>query len=186
MKKLFLTTTTALALMLSADIVQAQQITVSGDISPTTPPTQPTWTVPGDTLIVGNTAAGTLTIANGGTVNATASTTIASGAGSTGTLNFGAPMGSAPAPTGTLNTPMVTLGAGTSTINFNHTDTLTVSARIFGLASPGIRAVNQISGTTILTSPNSYNGPTIVSGGTLKAGALGSFSVVSDMTVENT
>jgi len=177
--KLFLTATTALALVLSAKVVQAQ-IAVTGDVSPS-PPTPSPWDVPGGVLIIGNTDTGTLTIANGAVVNATTSTTIANLAGSTGTLNFGAPMGSAPAPTGTLTTPTLTLGAGTGTINFNQTDTLTIGARIVGTGT-----VNQLSGTTIYTAAmNYYGGTTTVSGGTLKAGATQTFPPFSDINIES-
>jgi len=185
MKTFFLSTTalatalaTTLVLGLSADIVQAQQITVSGDVSPPTAPNPPSPLTVGD-LIVGNTGTGSLTIANGGVVNATASATVAAQAGSTGSLNFGAPVGFGAAPTGTLNTLSVDLGAGNGTINFNHTDTLNVGFRITGNG-----AVNQFSGTTILTAPNSfYSGVTTVAGGTLQAGRTQAFSQFSDVAV---
>jgi len=135
----------------------------------------------GNALTVGQFGPGVLTIANSGVVSAPGGVTVAPNAGVAGTLNFGAPAGSAPVPTGTLNTPTVTLGAGTGTINFNHTDTLTISAPISGTG-----AVNQIgSGTTIFTGANTYHGTTTVAAGTLQAGVASTFNGSSDLNVES-
>lgn len=62
-------TVSALAIAIAtATGVNAQSVTVTGTVSPTlTPNPSPTWTVP-NSLYVGNGTAGTLAIANGGTV----------------------------------------------------------------------------------------------------------------------
>ena len=76
-------------------------------------------------LTVGQTGAGTLTLAQGGTLNvlSTGSTVLLGGAGgSSGTLNIGAASASPAVAPGTLNASTVTFATGvTSTVNFNHT-----------------------------------------------------------------
>ncbi len=67
---------------------------------------------------------------------------------------------------GTLTAQSVTFGAGTGTINFNHTS----ADYVFAPAISGGGAVNVLAGTTILTADNSYTGGTTVSGGTLAVG----------------
>ena len=69
---------------------------------------------------IGNSGTGTLTIAEGGLVTAPI-VVIATNAGSIGTLNIGASAGNPAAAPGTLNASSVAFGAGTGTINFNHT-----------------------------------------------------------------
>ena len=93
---------------------------------------------------------------------------IAANAGSTGTLNIGAGAGNPAAAPGTLTAPSVAFGAGTGTINFNHTS----ADYVFAPAISGNGTVNVLAGTTILTGANSYSGATNVNGGTLRAGAL--------------
>ncbi|MGY8664065.1 autotransporter domain-containing protein [Bradyrhizobium sp. UFLA05-109] len=115
-------------------------------------------------LAVGNDGTGTLTISNGGTVNAGGTMSIANGAGSTGTLNIGAAAGQAPTGAGTLNAPLVTFGAGTGMINFNHTD----PAYTFASTIQGFGTLNQLAGNTILTADSSgFTGPTNITGGRL-------------------
>jgi T5SS/PEP-CTERM-associated repeat protein/autotransporter-associated beta strand protein len=125
-------------------------------------------------LIVGLGGSGTLTVANSGSVIADGGIVLASDAGSIGTLNIGSYGGSDSA--GTVGASMITFGSGSGTINFNQSDTFTLTSSISGTGS-----VNQLgSGTTILTAQNSYGGLTIVSGGTLVAAstnALGSSAV---------
>jgi T5SS/PEP-CTERM-associated repeat protein/autotransporter-associated beta strand protein len=119
---------------------------------------------------------GTLAIADGGTVSAP-TVFVANGAGSTGTLNIGAAPGSAPVAPGTLSTPTVQFEDGTGTLNFNHTAT----NYVFAPAISGTGSVNVLSGTTILTSTNTYSGGTTIAAGTLQANqsfALGSGPVV--------
>ena len=135
-------------------------------------------------ITVGFQGAGTLTVANGGSVTASA-ISIASQSGSTGTLNLGALGGSDTA--GTLGSSTITLGSGSGAINFNQSDTATISNKITGTGS-----VSQLgSGTTVLTSSNTYSGTTAVSAGRLviaSTGALGSGSsnaVNTSGTLEN-
>ena len=127
---------------------------------------------------IGNSGTGTLTIADGGNVIAPI-VTIAANAGSVGTLNIGAGAGDPAAAPGTLTTPSIVFGAGTGTINFNHTS----ADYVFAPAISGNGAVNVLAGTTIFTGANSYSGATNVDGGTLRAGALNTFSPNSQVTV---
>ena len=114
---------------------------------------------------IGNLGTGALTIADSGNVIAPI-VTIAANAGSTGTLNIGAGAGDPAAAPGTLTAPSVAFGAGTGTINFNHTS----ADYVFAPAISGGGTVNVLAGTTILTADNSYTGGTKVSGGTLAVG----------------
>jgi T5SS/PEP-CTERM-associated repeat protein len=131
-----------------------------------------TWTVTGvasgQGIILGGAAGtqngtGTLTVADGGMVSSGVPISVAPAASSTGTLNIGAAPGDPLAAPGTLNTPAVTFGAGTGTINFNHTATDYVFAPT--ISGPG--TVNVLAGTTHLTADNTYTGPTNVNGGAL-------------------
>ena len=129
-------------------------------------------------LVVGNSGTGTLTIADSGVVTAP-TVVIATDAGAVGTLNIGAGAGAPAAAPGTLNAPSVAFGAGTGTINFNHTS----SDYLFAPAINGPGTVNVLAGTTTLTAANTYSGATNVNAGTLRAGALNTFSPNSAMTV---
>ena len=120
---------------------------------------------------------GTLTIADGGVV--TGPIGIANNAGSTGTLNIGAGAGSPAAAPGTLTAPSIAFGAGTGTINFNHTS----ANYVFAPAISGDGTVNVLAGTTTLTGANSYSGTTNVIAGTLQAGAPNTFSPNSAVSV---
>ena len=97
-------------------------------------------------LNIGNRGAGTLTIAEGGFVTGP-TVTIAANASSTGTLNIGAGAGNSAVAPGTLTAPSVAFGAGTGTINFNHTS----ADYVFAPAVSGNGTVNVLAGTTILT-----------------------------------
>src|SRR6185312_5309328 len=114
---------------------------------------------------IGNSGAGALTIADGGRVIAP-TVTIATNSGSIGTLNIGTGAGNPAAAPGTLTAPSVAFGAGTGTINFNHT----TAGYVFAPAISGGGAVNVLAGATILTADNSYIGGTTVSGGSLAVG----------------
>ena len=127
---------------------------------------------------IGNSGTGTLTIADGGIV-AAPTVMIATNAGAIGTLNIGAAPGNPAAAPGTLNAPSVAFGAGTGTINFNHTST----DYVFAPAISGNGTVNVFAGTTTLTAANSYSGATNVNAGTLRAGAPNTFSPNSAVTV---
>ena len=126
---------------------------------------------------IGNSGTGTLTIADGGIV--TGPVVIATNAGSIGTLNIGAGAGNPAAAPGTLTAPSVAFGAGTGTINFNHTS----ADYVFAPAISGNGTVNVLAGTTTLTGANSYSGATNVNAGTLRAGAPNTFSPNSAVTV---
>ena len=73
----------------------------------------------------------------------------------------------------------VTFGAGTGTLNFNHTS----ANYVFAPAISGNGTVNVLAGTTMLTGANSYSGATNVNAGTLRAGAPNTFSPNSAVTV---
>jgi outer membrane autotransporter protein len=114
---------------------------------------------------IGRLGTGTLTIADGGAVSA-GPVVIATNGGSIGTLNIGAGAGNPAVAPGTLTAPSIAFGAGTGTINFNHTS----ADYVFAPAINGGGNVNVLAGTTILTADNSYTGGTTVSGGTLAVG----------------
>ena len=64
---------------------------------------------------------------------------------------------------GTLSSPTIAFGTGSGRINFNQSDTTTISSVISGTG-----ALYQLgSGTTILTGHNTYTGTTSVSAGSL-------------------
>jgi T5SS/PEP-CTERM-associated repeat protein/autotransporter-associated beta strand protein len=111
---------------------------------------------------VGRFGPGTLTVSDGGSVAAT-NILIGQYTNSAGTLNIGRFGTNDTA--GTINTPTIAFGASTNarTINFNQSNSTTVSAAISGNGT-----VNQLgSGTTILSAPNTYTGATTVSAGKL-------------------
>ena len=126
---------------------------------------------------IGNRGTGTLTIADGGIV--TGPIVIATNAGAVGTLNIGAGAGDPAAAPGTITAPSLAFGAGTGTLNFNHTS----ATYVFAPAISGNGTVNVLAGTTTLTGANSYSGATNVNAGTLRAGALNTFSPNSAVTV---
>ena len=126
---------------------------------------------------IGNLGTGTLTIADSGVV--TGPIVIATNAGAIGTLNIGAGAGNPAAAPGTLTAPSVAFGAGTGTLNFNHTS----ANYVFAPAISGNGTVNVLAGTTTLTGANSYSGATNVNAGTLRAGAPNTFSPNSAVTV---
>ena len=120
---------------------------------------------------------GTLTIANSGVV--TGPIVIARNAGANGTLNFGAGAGEPAVAPGTITASNLAFGAGTGTINFNHTST----NYVFAPPIAGNGTVNVLAGTTIFTGVNSYGGATNVNAGRLRAGATNTFSPNSPVTV---
>ena len=123
---------------------------------------------------------GTLTIADGGVL--AGPVVIAANAGSIGTLNIGAGAGSPAAAPGTLTASSVAFGAGTGTINFNHTS----ADYVFAPAISGGGAVNVLAGTTILTADNTYTGGTTISAaGTLQLGTGGATGSIVGNVVDN-
>ena len=129
----------------------------------------------GSDLYVGYSGSGTLTVAVDGSV-ITTNLIIASSNSVVGTLNIGALGVSDTA--GTITAATIAFGSGSGTINFNQSDSTSVSAVISGSGS-----VNQLgTGTSVLSGSNSYSGGTTISAGTLLANntagsALGSSSV---------
>ena len=126
---------------------------------------------------IGNLGTGTLTIADGGIV--TGPIVIATRAGAIGTLNIGAAAGNPATAPGTLTTSSLAFGAGSGTLNFNHTST----NYVFAPAISGNGTVNVLAGSTTLTGANSYSGATNVNAGSLGAGAPGTFSPNSAVMV---
>ena len=110
---------------------------------------------------IGNLGTGTLTIADGGVV--AGPIVIATNVGAIGTLNIGAGAGNPAAAPGTLTAPSLAFGAGTGTLNFNHTS----ANYVFAPTISGNGAVNVLAGTTTLTGTNTYTGPTTVNAGAL-------------------
>ena len=103
----------------------------------------------------------TLTVADGGTVDAGFTFDIASLAFSSGTLNIGR-FGTNDTG-GTIIAPTITFGAGTGAINFNQRDAVTITAAISGAGT-----INQLGGgATTLSASNTYTGATTVSAGRL-------------------
>lgn len=128
------------------------------------------WTSSGQ-FHIGGLGDGTLTIADGATVEADGGMTIATDGGSSGTLNIGAARGDAAQAPGLLDSASIRFGDGTGRIEFNHTsDDYVFSSDISGLGS-----IWQSAGKTVLTGDSStFTGLTTVEGGTLDVnGALG-------------
>ena len=125
-------------------------------------------------LFVGRFGTGSLTIADGSTVSVAGgggTAFVANQLGSIGGLNIGAAPGNAATGPGTLNAAVVAFGAGSGTLNFNHT----ASNYVFVPTVTGNGAVNVFSGTTTLAAANTYTGATNVNAGTLNVmGSIGS------------
>ena len=130
-----------------------------------------------DSLYVGYSGNGMLTIHDGGRVSAT-SLTIASGV--SGVVNIGGAVGEAAAGVGTLDAPTVTFGAGNGTLNFNHLNTS--GGYVFAAAMSGAGTINHLAGVTALSGASGgFSGATDVSGGTLLVnGTLGGTVAVDD------
>ena len=112
---------------------------------------------------------------------------IAANAGSIGTLNIGVSAGNPAVAPGTLTASSLAFGAGTGTLNFNHTS----ADYVFAPAISGNGTVNVLAGTTILTGTNSYGGATTVSAGALfvngdQSGATGATNVAGGATLGGT
>jgi autotransporter-associated beta strand protein len=140
-----------------------------------------TWTNTGD-LTVGESGSGTLTIASGGNVTATA-VFLANSNNSIGTLNVGRLGMNEAAGTLTLtdSNNSIVFGSGSGSINFNQSNTASLSANISGAGS-----VNQLgSGTSILTGNNGYSGVTLITNGTLQVGNGSTNGTLGSGTVSN-
>ncbi|EGT4252471.1 autotransporter outer membrane beta-barrel domain-containing protein [Citrobacter amalonaticus] len=131
-----------------------------------------------------NTAKGILTVSNGATVKSGSLIRLAYGNGSTGILNIGGAQGEAEQAAGNIDASRIYLmnnsGLSTALLNFNHSSQdFVLASRIYGNGE-----VNHVgSGITTLTGANTYSGNTLVSRGTLRAGAENTFSAASDYTV---
>lgn len=118
-----------------------------------------------------------LTVADGGSVSAN-QTSI----GFSCQLNIGR-FGTSDA-AGTLSSPTIAFGTGSGRINFNQSNSTTLSSAISGTGS-----LYQLgSGTTILTAANSYKGTTSVDAGTLlingnQSAANGAITVAAGATL---
>ncbi len=102
-------------------------------------------------VTIGDTDAGTLTVADGGMVVVDGVFTLAGQEGSIGTINIGAAAGEEPVAAGTIDTDALVFGEGDATLLFNHTD----SDYVFDLDISGDGSIQQLSGTTTLTGDNS-------------------------------
>ncbi|MCL2761057.1 MAG: hypothetical protein FWD70_05365, partial [Desulfuromonadales bacterium] len=146
------------------------------------------WTTGTLDMGVMNGADGILTVTDDGTLKTTDPYGIGAGAGGQATINIGAAQGDSAAAPGWLDTSNVALG-GQGTLVFNHTsDSYTFTPQISSQQA-GTGNVDQLSGTTILTSDSSaFEGSTNVIGGTLQVdGTLGdsvsTVAVAADATL---
>ena len=135
---------------------------------------------------VNNTAKGILTVSNGATVKSGTLIRLAYGNGSTGILNIGGAQGEAEQAAGNVEASRIYLmnnsGQNTAILNFNHSSQdFVLASRIYGNGE-----VNHVgTGVTTLTGANTYSGNTLVSRGTLRAGAENTFSDASDYIVND-
>lgn len=104
-------------------------------------------------IYVGQWGTGVLDI-SAGSINVSGQIIVAKEAGSHGTLNYNG---------GTLTAAAIIVGAGSATMNFNQTGSVT-----FGYVFDGDLDVNVTeSGTTTLTGTHTYTGKTTINAGTL-------------------
>ena len=134
-------------------------------------------------VIIGYSGDGNLTVTEGATlaVGANRSVSIGSQTGGSGVLNVGTFGGSDSA--GTIIADYIGMGsgsvppAGSRFINFNQTNTFTLSSWITGHGT-----VSQLgTGTTILTANNTYNGGTRIEAGVLQLGNGGATGWISGL-----
>lgn len=122
---------------------------------------------------IGEVGTGYLNLSDGGVLT-TPTFIVAEQATSTGVVNIGSG-GKA----GTLKTSEVFGGLGNASLNFSHSDDVQ-----FAPTMTGSLTVNKVgSGTTTLTTGNTYTGKTTVSEGVLAAGASNVFSAASTHVV---
>jgi T5SS/PEP-CTERM-associated repeat protein/autotransporter-associated beta strand protein len=133
------------------------------------------WTNSGELVVGGVGIGNSLTVADGGAV-AASGIAIAAGADSSGTLNIGR-FGTNDA-AGTIIAPTIAFGEGTGAINFNQSNSTSLSAIISGNGG-----VNQLgAGTTELSGISTYTGQTTIQAGKLVvSGSIASSAV----TVQN-
>jgi autotransporter-associated beta strand protein/T5SS/PEP-CTERM-associated repeat protein len=109
---------------------------------------------------------GQITVANGGSL-AASNIVIAANSASYGTLNVGTSGGYDMA--GLIRAAKIAFGNGSGAINFNQSDSFTLSSDISGGGSLHQRGV----GKTILTGKNTFTGPIAINAGTLEIGGAG-------------
>ena len=126
---------------------------------------------------------GSLTVANEGSVIVTGvnGIQVAVNAGSVGVLNIGSYGGNDSA--GLIIAPKIAFGSGTGTLNFNQTNTFTLTNAITGLSVIVFQQLG--SGTTILTGANSSANSTFISQGTLQLGDGGANGSIGNGAITN-
>ena len=124
-------------------------------------------------LTVGGYGSGTVTLGTGGAVEADVGIVIAYGSNSAGTLNFGIPGGKESGIS--LIAPDISFGSGSGSLNFNQSDTATITSSISGI---GTLSQNG-SGTTVLTASNPFTGTMIITAGTLSLSSEASISATT-------
>jgi autotransporter-associated beta strand protein len=132
---------------------------------------------------IGVSGSGTLTVANGGLVIASGATGIqvAVNANSMGVLNIGSYGGNDSA--GSIVAPQIGFNVGTGYLNFNQTDTFTLTNPITGANTIFFQQLG--SGTTILTGANSSANSTLISNGTLQIGDGGANGSIGSRAITN-
>ena len=129
---------------------------------------------PGGTIAVGNSGGGALTVTWGGEVTSP-TISIAVASNSIGSLNIGAYGVNDSA--GVLNVSAIQFGSGSGTINFNQSNTFSMTSSISGAGSLYQRGL----GTTLLAASNSYTGITEALNGVL---ILGDSNALSGSTFD--
>ena len=126
---------------------------------------------------------GSLTVANEGSVVVTGVNGIqaAVNPGSVGVLNIGSYGGNDSA--GSIIAPKIAFGSGTGTLNFNQTNTFTLTNAITGGNTIVFQQLG--SGTTILTGANSSANSTFISQGTLQIGDGGANGSIGSGAITN-
>jgi hypothetical protein len=137
-----------------------------------------TWSNSGS-ISIGVSGGGEITVAHGASVMAASGITIAVDTNATGALNIGRYGTNDSA--GAINASTITFGKGTGSINFNQSNSVTISSTLSGAG-----AINQLgSGTTILTGDNTYSGTTTISAGTFQVGNGGASGTIGGGDVVN-
>ncbi|WP_417689804.1 autotransporter domain-containing protein [Roseibium sp.] len=135
-------------------------------------------------MYVGNSGTGSLTIADGGSVDVSSGTGtlyVGRAIGSTGTLNIGADASKSAAASGSLSAASIAFGQGTTALVFNHTNSDYTFSQNMSIDTSGDLTIRNVSGTTSLTGTADFSGGNsakmIADGGALKLTDGGTFSV---------
>ncbi|GGB86351.1 hypothetical protein GCM10011352_10320 [Marinobacterium zhoushanense] len=121
-----------------------------------------------DDLIIGASGDGSLSVSNGAEVSTAAKLKIAQAISSTGAVNIGAALGKQAVAAGTLAiADTIEFGAGSGSLNFNHTDeNYPLTSKI--VSGTGTASINQVAGVTTLSGDTSgFAGTVNVAGGRL-------------------